>query len=299
MKIAPDLAATVLAVVDEGSFESAARRLHVTPSAVSQRIRALEDALGAVLLVRAKPPRPTEAGATIVRLARQQALLEQEALTELGVEDRLGRVRLSVAANADSLATWFLDPLARLAERLPVVFEVHRDDQDFTARLLSDGTAVAAVTAQSASVAGCSVSALGAMVYEAYATPAFVRRWFPSGATVEALADAPVVDFDRRDDLQTRWIRERGASAASPPRHFIPASADFATAVRSGIGWGMLPDDQARDAVAAGALLPLGGPGIRVPLYWQQWNLHSTLLAAVADEVSRAARAALAPISRR
>ena len=53
----PQLAAFA-AVLEEGSFEAAARRLCVTPSAVSQRIKALEDRLGQVLLVRQPPCRP-------------------------------------------------------------------------------------------------------------------------------------------------------------------------------------------------------------------------------------------------
>ncbi len=135
-----------------------------------------------VVLVRSKPVRPTDAGTAIVRLARQAALLEHDAITALGVDDgEPGRATMPLAVNADSLATWFLAPLARLSEQHPVVFELHRDDQDFTAGLLESGTVMGAVTSRETAVAGCRVSTLGAMRYEAVATPAFVgalvRRW--------------------------------------------------------------------------------------------------------------------------
>lgn len=286
MRIPFELAETLALVMEEGTLDAAARRLHVTPSAVSQRIRSLEELLGRVVLVRAKPVRTTEAGAAIVRLARQAALLEHDTLAELGSGDVDGTVSVPLAVNADSLATWFLPPLARLGQRHPVVFELHRDDQDFTAALLESGTVMGAVTSRATAVAGCRVSSLGAMRYEAVATPAYVERWMPDGVDAASLAVAPLVDFDRRDELQTRWLRERGVEEpAGPPRHRVPASNDFATATRLGLGWALLPTFQSSDALASGDLVPLGGPTIDVPLYWQQWNLRSRLLDAIADEI--------------
>ncbi len=294
VKIPLELAETVAAVVDEGTLDAAARRLHVTPSAVSQRIKALEEQLGRTVLVRSKPARATDAGTAVIRLARQLALLEHDVLAELGVGDERSGTLVSVplAVNADSLATWFLAPLARLSERLPVVFELHRDDQDFTAGLLESGTVMGAVTSRATPVAGCRVSSLGTMRYEAVATPQFLARLLAGGA--DALAVAPVVEFDRRDDLQSQWLTARGVDAAVPPRHYVPASNDFATAIKLGLGWGLLPRFQSADALASGALVPLGGPPIDVALHWQQWNLRSPLLDAVADEIVAEGRRVLA-----
>ncbi|SFS15932.1 LysR family transcriptional regulator, chromosome initiation inhibitor [Microbacterium sp. cf046] len=298
MRVPFELAETLAVVIDEGTLDAAARRLHITPSAVSQRIKTLEEQLGRVVLVRSKPARLTEAGSAVVRMARQVALLEHDTLTELGDDSTEGsRTSVPLAVNADSLATWFLEPLARLSLRHPVVFELHRDDQDFTAGLLESGTVMGAVTSRSTPVAGCRVSALGAMRYEAVATPAFMRQWMADGASSAALANAPVVDFDRRDDLQTRWLNERGVDESLPPRHYVPASNDFAAAVRAGLGWALLPRFQSATALAAGELVPLGGPPIDVPLYWQQWNLRSPLLDAIAGEIVAEGRRVLGPIS--
>jgi LysR family transcriptional regulator (chromosome initiation inhibitor) len=295
MRIPIDLAETLAAVVDDGTLEAAARGLHITPSAVSQRIKTLEEQLGQVVLVRSKPARLTEAGVAVVRMARQVALLEHDTLSELGADDREGsRTSIALAVNADSLATWFLEPLVRLTAQHPVVFSLHRDDQDFTAGLLESGTVMGAVTSRAEPVAGCRVSALGAMRYEAVATPGFAARWLADGASAEALSFAPVVDFDRRDDLQTRWLRAAGVEAARPPRHHVPASNDFATAVRLGLGWALLPTFQSSDALASGELVRLGGPPIDVPLHWQQWNLRSALLDAIADAIVSDGRRLLA-----
>jgi len=292
MRIPLDLAETLAVIVDEGTMDAAAHRLHLTPSAVSQRLKALERQLGRVLLVRTKPARATEAGLAVVRLARQLALLEHDASVELG-DDSSGRIRVPLAVNADSLGTWFLAPLARLSARRPVVFELHRDDQDFTAGLLESGTVMGAVTSRAEAVPGCRVVPLGVMRYRAVATPGFVDAWLPDGPTPVALRHAPVVDFDRRDDLQTEWLGALGAEAAAPPRHYVPASNDYARAVIAGLGWGLLPAFQSAAPLAAGDLVILGGNPVDVPLHWQQWNLRSPLLDEVADEIVDEARRVL------
>jgi LysR family transcriptional regulator (chromosome initiation inhibitor) len=292
-----ELAETLATVVEEGTLDAAARRLRITPSAVSQRIKALEEQLGRVVLVRSKPARATEAGSAVVRLARQAALLEHDTLVALGEDPSEGtRISVPLAVNADSLATWFLEPLGRLARQHPIVFDLHRDDQDFTAGLLESGTVMGAVTSRAAPVPGCRVSALGAMRYEAVATPSYVEQWRgPDG--VVTLAEAPLVDFDRRDDLQSVWLAGQGVDPVRPPRHYVPASNDFATAVRLGLGWALLPRFQSADALARGDLVPLGGPPVDVRLYWQQWNLRSPLLDAIADEIVAEGRRVLAPVA--
>jgi LysR family transcriptional regulator (chromosome initiation inhibitor) len=180
-----------------------------------------------------------------------------------------------------------------------VVFDLHRDDQDFTAGLLESGTVMGAVTSQSTPVAGCLVRPLGVMRYRAVATPGFVARWSlgssSTGAGASALAAAPLVDFDRRDDLQRDFVRAHGVDPEAPPRHFVPASNDFATAVKLGLGWGMLPGFQSDAELERGDLVLLGGDPIDVPLYWQQWNLRSSLLDAIATELAAEARRELAP----
>ncbi|MGO2747693.1 LysR family transcriptional regulator ArgP [Microbacterium sp.] len=291
--ISPELAATVAAIVDGGSLEAAARALSITPSAVSQRLRTLEQQLGRVLIVRGRPATATTSGEAIVRMARQVSLLEHEALAELGVAGASGRVSVPLAVNADSMATWFLAPLARLSASHDIDFDLHRDDQDFTARLLESGEVMAAVTSEATPVTGCTATALGVLQYEAVATQDFMLRWFPDGVTPDALHRAPFVEFDRRDGLQRQWLADRGIDAQGLPRHYVPASHDFASAVTLGLGWGLLPGVQLTAALASGSVVRLGGAPITVPLYWQQWNLRSELLDAIAREVAAEARRVL------
>ncbi|WP_315073884.1 LysR family transcriptional regulator ArgP [uncultured Microbacterium sp.] len=293
MRIDPQLAATLAAIVDEGTLDAASRRLQITPSAVSQRLKTLEQQLGRILVVRTKPARLTQAGEAVVRLARQVALLEHDALAGVGIDEAGAARRISIplAVNADSMATWFLAPLARLSAAHDIDFDLHRDDQNFTARLLESGTVMAAVTSEETPVSGCSVSPLGVLEYRAMAEPGFAARWFPDGPTSTALAAAPFVDFDRRDTLQHEWLRAMAVAQEGVPRHYVPASHDYALAVTLGLGWGMVPLLQ-----ESAGLVPLGGPTLRVQLYWQQWNLRSELLDTIAAEVATEARRVLGSV---
>lgn len=293
VKIPPDLAETLAAVVDEGTMDGAAAVLGISQPAVSQRIRALESLTGQVMLVRSRPVSATAAGDIVIRYARQLAHLERDAVTALGIDSGPTRASLPIAVNSDSLSTWMLPALVELADRLPVVFDLQRDDQDFTMRLLEDGVVVAAVASRAEPITGCRVIPLGSMRYTPVATVAFHERYFPDGVTDEALAHAPLVDFDRRDDLQTRWLVARGVDPSLPPRNRVPASSDFADAVLMGLGWGQLLPFQMDEALAAGRLKRLDNTHVDVPLFWQQWNMRSDLLDEVAATVVRHAGRAL------
>ncbi|MEU5765250.1 LysR family transcriptional regulator ArgP [Streptomyces asoensis] len=287
-----DQVRTLLAVVDEGTFDAAAAALHVTPSAVSQRVKALEQRTGRVLLLRTKPVRPTESGEIVVRFARQLARLERDTRSELGMSGEDEPTRVTVAVNADSLATWFLSALARVPREPQICFELHREDETRTAELLREGLVMAAVTSSPEAVTGCSVRALGRMRYQAAASPDFVARHLADGPLEETLARAPVMTFDRSDDLQDAFVRglRRGAGGAGRVRQAVPTSEGFVASVVAGFGWGMVPEVQAGDLLRSGRLVRLApGRPLDVPLYWQQWRLDSPALAAVADAVAATA----------
>jgi len=271
--------ATFQAVIDEGSFDAAARALHVTPSAVSQRIKALEQAVGQVLVRRVKPCEPTSAGAALVRLAAQVALLEREALDAARGALAGDRTRVSVVVNADSLHTWFLPALARVP--LPLGFDLHQDDQDHTADLLRSGTAMAAVTAQHVAVQGCRVEPLGAMRYLAVAT------------SPAEFASTPMIVLNRKDRLQHRFLASL-RKRVDPPIHYVPAAAAFVEAIRLGLGWGLVPEQIAVPDIAAGRYADLTpGRFLDVPLYWQCWRMESAVLTALTAAVKATAATAL------
>lgn len=277
------------AILRTGSFEAASAALNVTPSAISQRIRALEERLGTAVVIRADPCRPTPAGARLVRHAEEVALLERTLAADLGQSE--GRAHVRIAVNADSLATWFLPALAAVPGLL---FDLVIDDQDHSAELLRRGEVQAAVTAHGAPLAGCDTHPLGRLAYVATASPAFVARWFPGGVTAEALAEAPALTFNRKDRLQADWVRSRAGRAIALQTHLMASSHAFVEAARLGIGWGMNPLPLIRAEIAAGSLVPLAEETLDVALHWQVTRLAGRALAPLTASLRRAAAAALA-----
>ncbi len=291
--------AALAAVVGEGSFDAAARALHVTPSAVSQRIRQLEERVGAVLVQRGTPCVATAAGAPLLRHAERVALLEAELAATLPAQvsarGSAATATLRVAVNADSLATWFVPALAAFASAHPQLrIDLLVDDQDHTAEALRRGDVLAAVSASAAPVQGCRSLLLGRLRYRATASPAFMRRWFAQGVNAPSLERAPCLLFNRKDRLQTRWMRRITRRAIAPACHGLPSSQGFVEACLAGLGWGMNPEALVQSHLAARRLVELvPGQGIDVPLHWQVSRLALPALTDLTTAVRAAAKDAL------
>jgi LysR family transcriptional regulator (chromosome initiation inhibitor) len=275
------------AIIDEGTFEAAADLLGISPSAVSQRIKTLETSVGQVVVRRGVPCTPTEAGAVLLRMARQVQVLEAETRRALG-DGVSSRAVTPVAVNADSLATWFVPVLSEAAGWADTALDLHVEDQDHSSRLLRQGDVIGAVTADPTPVNGCRAERLGFMRYVPVATPALHRR-FTDDDGID-WAGMPVLQFNAKDDLQHRTLRARGVPA-SPPRHTVPSSEGFLAALRAGLGWGMIPELQLGTDLADGSLVLLEQHAHHdVALYWQTWTLESERLNRITAAVRRAAR---------
>ena len=284
------------AVVREGSFERAARALHVTPSAISQRIRLLEERAGCALVVRGQPCRATDAGRRLCHHVDRVHLLEQELQLKLpGLSpESVTRVTLPVAVNADSLATWFAPAIAGYAAAAPVLLDIAVDNEDHTTDWLRSGTVLAAVTATARPATGANSSPIGAMRYLAVASPAFVQRHFPQGVGAGSLALAPSLVFNAKDELQARWVRRLCHRQVELPRHALPSPHAFVAAGVAGMGWGMQPQALVAELLQRGALVELVPEApLDVPLYWQQVRAASSLLDGMTRTVLAAARDAL------
>ena len=284
MDLNPGQLDALVAIADHGSFDAAARQLHITPSAVSQRVRALEATAGQVLISRGTPCRPTPHGEWLVRLGRQTRFLYTEAAQALTTA---AAVELPVAVNADSLASWFRDVLAVATTWAGTSIRLRVEDQGYSQELLRRGDVLAAVTSDPTAVQGCSVDSLGALRYLPAAAPAVAARW-RRGAAPDWAA-MPVVIFNDKDDLQHELLRRHGVEQGPPVVHQVPSTADFYAAIRMGLGWGMLPEAQARADLAAGELVRLSVDVIDIPLHWQRWRLDSPKLAALTAAVRVAA----------
>jgi len=275
------------AVLRRGSFEIAAADLAVTPSAISQRIKALEDRVGTSLINRGAPCTGTKAGLRLAKHAEDVGLLEVQLSRDLSLEEGARPARLRIAVNADSLATWFVAAMAMVED---VLFDLVIDDQDHSADWLKRGEVSAAVTSLAKPVTGCDAIPLGSLRYIATASPQFMRKWFADGVTAAALEQAPCLTYNAKDALQRTWIGQHFDQRPSPPSHFVPSTHAFVDAARAGIGWGMNPEPLVRGPIRNGRLVPLlSDAPLDIALTWQVSRIIAPALEPVTEAVRQAA----------
>lgn len=287
----PAQLAALAAVHRRGSFELAAAELHVTPSAISQRIKALEEQTGTLLIRRGQPCQATETGLRLIRHQDEVALLERTLAQDLGLAP--GPATLRIAVNADSLATWVIPALAATEGFL---FDLVIDDQDVSQDWLRRGEVVAAITAHPGPLQGCDTIPLGALRYRATASPAYLKRWFPDGVTARAMGQAPTLTFSDKDRLQTRWAASAVKGLPRPllPTHRMASSQAFVDGGLAGLGWGMNPEPLVAPHLASGALVELiPDTPLDVALYWQFTRLAAPAMGTLTDAIKRASRETL------
>ncbi|MBU0943195.1 MAG: LysR family transcriptional regulator ArgP [Proteobacteria bacterium] len=275
-------------VVREGGFDKAANVLHLSQSAVSQRVKLLEEQTGQILLARSTPPRTTSAGRNLLKHYLQVKQLEDDLLGEMDKEADKGYRSIAVALNADSLATWFLDAIQSLVVKEGVLLDIRVDDQEQTHRLLKNGDVVGCVSTQDQPLQGCRMVYLGEMNYQLLAAPEFVEKWFPAGLTITEACRAPAIIFNRKDELHHKLFQQVfGEVPDAFPAHYIPSAEKFVDFIARGLGYGMLPGQQSESFLRNGRLVDLA-PGCKVPvkLYWHCWNLKSKLLDTLTRQLT-------------
>lgn len=282
------------AVVREGSFEAAARSLNISQSAVSQRVKLLEERTGVVLVVRGRPCVPTEYGQKLCRHLDQVHLLEHDLRKNLSKIDDTSSdqpATIRVAVNSDSLATWFPELIQLAGAKLNLAFDIIPDDQEHTAERLQSGEALAAITTQSIPLPGCRRVPLGSMEYVGAATPAFMAKHLPNGPSLEALTNAPHLVFDRKDMLVHQWIINAFGTPARLRGHMVPSFSGYLACCLNGTGWGVVPRGSVEAAFEDGSLIQLmPGASVSVPLYWQSTTPDSEIMKALSSTVAQVAR---------
>jgi LysR family transcriptional regulator (chromosome initiation inhibitor) len=296
----PDALECLAAIVEEGGFERAARRLSITQSAVSQRLRSLEAQVGTVLIVRSRPLRPTSAGQLLLKHTKQLRLLRADLerdMKELAPSSAGGgrdEERISIAINADSIATWALPALGNLV-RQGVPFEIIADDQDFTQEWLREGSVLGCVTTLKQALRGCKVVPLGAMRYVAVAQPEFAHAHLPKGLNPHNFRDVTFMAFNRKDDMQADFVaRAFGLKRVALNQVFVPSSEGQVHAALSGWGVSVVPELLVGGLMQQGQLVEIAnGHTVDVQLYWHCWNLQSEVLDTLTAALTQAARTAL------
>ena len=276
-------------VIEEGGFDKAAKKLNITQSAVSQRIRQLEEQTGRVLLTRSTPPVPTTAGSRFLKHFLQVKRLEGDLDKRLKSVSEQKAESLSIGINADSLETWFIDAVNPFLRKNKVLLDVKVDDQDETHKLLKNGEVAGCISARKTPVQGCTATHIGTMVYRLLATPFFINRYFRNGFTIETVKSTPLVIFNRKDNLQSVLLKKIFSKKIEDiPTNYIPSTEKFVAFILNGHAYGAVPDEQSRALINKGTLVELApGSSISIDLYWHCWNIKSELLEKFTEALSK------------
>lgn len=264
-------------VIIEGGFEKASHKLHLTQSAVSQRVRLLEEQYGQILLKRSSPPEPTEYGLPLLVHYRKVQQLETDLLTHRPNNQRTPFSSLSIAVNSDSLSTWFYETVKDILEKDKIVLDLHLDDQDNTHEHMQSGKVWGCISTRKRPFQGCKVTHLGRMRYGIFATHLFSSKWFPVGLTLQTAENAPMARYNRKDDLNRRMFKTIfNDTPQSPPTFFLPSTEMYGHFVTEGHCYGILPEQQSREHEATGKIMNLSPHHwISVELYWHTWTMKS------------------------
>ena len=282
-------------VAMEGGFDKAAKALHITQSAVSQRLKLLEELTGQVLIARTTPPQATSAGRKFLKHYLQVKQLEDDLLGVMNEPGNKGFTSIAIGINADSLALWLLEAIHPFLLEERVLLDIRVNDQDQTHRLLKDGEVMGCISTQEQPMQGCRIEYIGRMNYRMTATPEFAAQWFPDGLAIEDVRRAPALFFDRQDELPHKLFQKVLEEVpASIPTHYVPSVEKYLELITLGLAYGMLPDQQSAPLISSGQLVDLSPDNhVRVKLYWHCWNLRSDLLKKLTQQLIRKAKTLL------
>jgi LysR family transcriptional regulator, chromosome initiation inhibitor len=274
-------------VAQEGGFDKAARVLHITQSAVSQRLRLLEEQTGQILIARTTPPRTTPAGRKLLTHYLKVKRLEDDLIGEMDKPIDTSFTSIAVGLNADSLASWFLHAVRPFLLKEHVLLDIRVEDQEQTHRLLKDGDVIGCISSQELPLQGCRIDYIGRMTYHMLAAPRFAKKWFPDGLTIANACRAPAIIYNRKDLLHYKLFQQAfGDVPDLIPANYVPSYEKFSDFITMGLGYGMLPLQQSEPLVRSGRLVNLSPDcNVSVKLYWHCWNLKSKLLEELTKQL--------------
>lgn len=268
------------------SFEAAAKKLHITQSAISQRIKSLETYYGEPVLIRTFPYQPTELGKRLIGHFKRISLLEEELNKEIGKTESLQRI--AIAINRDSLETWFIEWIRKTDLLGSIVLEVIADDQERTIDYLKNGLVAAALSTSEKEILGGKVQFVGNMEYVLTATPEFVEKHLAKG-NPKNLLTAPALKFDLNDQLHEKYLEKFfNLNGKEINYHVLPSVQGFKQMALSGFAYGLIPRIDIEKELQNKKLVEIYSDKIwKVPLYWHYWAIESKAYQKFNQEIIR------------
>ncbi|AAZ25818.1 ArgP/LysG family DNA-binding transcriptional regulator [Colwellia psychrerythraea] len=290
------LLAALAEVIELQSFELAAQKLFISQSAISQRIKALEEHVGQPVLIRNQPIVATPAGEQLLSHFKKVKQLEHELVPLLSPDQPIKPMKISLAVNADSIATWFIDAITPVLKNHLVELNLIIEHEERTLDKLRSGQAIGAVSTIEKPLKGYRSFKLGEMEYCLVASKAFAKKYFPEGVNQNSLKMAPAISYDHKDDMHVRYIARHFNLAASEYYcHSVRSSEAFIPLAKQGVAYCLIPKLQIEQELIAGQLISLcPGKELVETLYWHSWVLVKGVNKKISEQIVSIGREKLA-----
>lgn len=264
------------AVIETQSFQMAAQKLFITQSAVSQRIKAIENYYGEPVLIRTLPYRPTSLGLMLIGHFKRVALLEDALHTELTNSDQVQR--LAIAISRDSLETWFVPVIDNLKTIMPIRIDITADDQEVTLAYLQKGIVSACAATSPKPLMGCKADFIGYFDYILVASPEFKAKYFNDKKnTRENLQRAPAIIFDNKDQLHGHYLKQFfDITDVEINYHIVPSVAGFRQFALNSYAYALIPAIDITKELKQKKLINLFPDKVlAMPIYWHTWSIET------------------------
>lgn len=281
------LLAALSAIIEAQSFDIAAKSLFISQSAISQRIKLLEEKIGQPVMIRSQPIELTLIGEQLLNHYKNIQQLENELLPEILPNNPIKPIKVSLAVNADSIATWFIKALTPFLKVNRVELNLLLVPEDRTLEKLRTGEALGAVSVEEKPLKGFRSVKLGVMKYCLVASKNFYDEYFSEGVTQQSLKMAPAVSYDHKDNMHIHFIEKHFNLPANEYYcHSVGSSEAFVELAKQGVAYCLVPELQIEKELASGDLVKLcPDKQLLISLYWHSWILVKGINKKLSQEI--------------
>ncbi|MDO6486990.1 LysR family transcriptional regulator ArgP [Colwellia sp. 6_MG-2023] len=289
------LLTALAAIIETQSFDLAAAQLFISQSAISQRIKLLEENIGQPVLIRRQPIELTTVGEQLLSHFKKVKQLENELLPELMPDNAVKAMKVSLAVNADSIATWFLKALTPVLQENLIELNLLIEPEDRTLDRLRSGEAIGAVSIIKNPLKGYRSFELGSMNYCLVCSKGFKEKYFKHGVTQSSLKMAPAISYDHKDAMHIRYIVDNfGLEASEYYCHTVRSSEAFVILAKQGVAYCLVPYLQIKNELETGELVNLcPGKELNRTLYWHSWVLVKGVNKKISQQIIQTAKTLL------
>jgi len=230
-----------MAIVQQKTVHGAAEVLHLTQTAVTQRIRALESSLSTTLFIRTRRGMAlTPEGEALLHYCQAAQEMEGEALAKIRQAAIDTPVRICISGPTSIMSSRVIPQCLLVMQQFPNLL-MHFDINDLEERgkLLRSGGAQFVILREEDLTPEMESKVLKPERYVLVCTYAWRNRKLP-----DILKTERIIDYDPADQMTFNYLKHFDLfEHANLDRHFVNRTNSLATLLVNGCGYGVLTSE--------------------------------------------------------